>query len=282
MSKRGGAFVPYLQNIHTHSVYCDGKNTPREVVLEAMRQGLTAIGFSTHTKCFYSVYPLPPNGVLEGHAEIERLKREFGGQIDIFSGIEYDMYCGTDTKPFDFVIGAVHYLKMGDGYLGIDVDRATMKTIIDERFGGDGVSLAEEYYRQIATMREHVSADVVAHFDLIAKHCGEGPLFDVTCKRYLDAAFEAVHALVPQNPIFEVSTGAITRGYRAAPYPTLPILKEIRAAGGGVIISSDCHDLRYLTNAFDVALDVIEAAGFREVQILTNAGFVPIPVSRCK
>ena len=274
--------MPYLQNIHTHSIYCDGKNTPRELVLEACRLGMTGIGLSTHTKCFYSNYPLPPNGVAEGHAEIERLKREFKGQIEIFNGIEYDMYCGTDTAPFDFVIGAVHYLKMGDGYFGIDVDRATMKTIINERFGGDGVALAEEYYRQIATMPQHVAADVVAHFDIIAKHCEGEPLFDMTSKRYLDAALEAVHALVPKIPIFEVSTGAITRGYRTAPYPTLPILKEIRAAGGGVIISSDCHDLRYLTNAFDVALDVIEAAGFSEVQILTDTGFAPVPILRCK
>ena len=270
----------YLQNLHTHSIYCDGRDTPEEIVQEALHLGLTGIGLSTHTKCFYSTYPLPQNGVADGFAEIERLKRLYGDRIDIFNGIEYDMYCGTGTDEFDFVIGSAHYVKVGDGYVTFDRDLPHMKGIIAEFFGGDGMAFAKEYYRQLADMPKYVRSDVVGHFDLITKLHEKEQLFDIESKEYLDAAFEALHALVPHVPLFEINTGALARGYRTTPYPTLPILRELRAAGGGVIISSDCHDLRYLTVGYDEALALADAAGFKEVYILTKTGFAAMPIGR--
>ena len=37
-----------LQNLHQHTTFCDGKNTPEEIVLEAIKKGFGAIGFSGH------------------------------------------------------------------------------------------------------------------------------------------------------------------------------------------------------------------------------------------
>ena len=36
------------QNLHTHSIYCDGKNTIEEIVLSAIEKGFTILGFSGH------------------------------------------------------------------------------------------------------------------------------------------------------------------------------------------------------------------------------------------
>ena len=44
----------YKQNLHVHTVYADGKDTPEELVLEAIRQGFTSIGFSEHSYMPYS------------------------------------------------------------------------------------------------------------------------------------------------------------------------------------------------------------------------------------
>ena len=35
-------------NYHTHTTFCDGKSTPEEIVLEAIRLGMDTIGFSGH------------------------------------------------------------------------------------------------------------------------------------------------------------------------------------------------------------------------------------------
>ena len=37
-----------LKNFHTHSTFCDGKNTLEEMTVAAIEQGFTALGFSGH------------------------------------------------------------------------------------------------------------------------------------------------------------------------------------------------------------------------------------------
>ena len=42
-----------LSNYHTHTAYCDGKDTPRALVEEAVRLGCPALGFSGHSYTAY-------------------------------------------------------------------------------------------------------------------------------------------------------------------------------------------------------------------------------------
>ena len=44
----------YKQNLHTHTTYCDGKDTPEQVVLKAIEKGFNSIGFSGHAPNNYS------------------------------------------------------------------------------------------------------------------------------------------------------------------------------------------------------------------------------------
>ena len=37
-----------IQNLHTHSTYCDGADTPEEMIETALEKGFTSIGFSGH------------------------------------------------------------------------------------------------------------------------------------------------------------------------------------------------------------------------------------------
>ena len=37
-----------LSNLHTHSTFCDGRNTPEQVVTAAIEQGFDSVGFSSH------------------------------------------------------------------------------------------------------------------------------------------------------------------------------------------------------------------------------------------
>jgi histidinol-phosphatase (PHP family) len=40
-------------NYHTHTLYCDGKDTPEAFIEEALRKEMTAIGFSSHSPLPY-------------------------------------------------------------------------------------------------------------------------------------------------------------------------------------------------------------------------------------
>ena len=53
----------------------------------------------------------------------------------------------------------------------------------------------------------------------------------------------------------------------------LSILKEMKKAGVGIIISSDCHDCNFLTHGFDRAIELCKECGIRELQIFTKEGF---------
>ena len=37
-----------IQNLHTHATFCDGKNTPEELIHEAIRMDMDSLGFSSH------------------------------------------------------------------------------------------------------------------------------------------------------------------------------------------------------------------------------------------
>jgi len=68
--------------------------------------------------------------------------------------------------------------------------------------------------------------------------------------------------------IFEVNTGAISRGYRTMPYPQEPLLKIIRDNGGKVTLGSDSHTVETLDYYFKEARRYLKNIGFEYVYIL--------------
>ena len=73
-------------NLHTHSTFCDGKNTAEEMVLSAIEHGLSVLGFSGH--CFYPLNPefyrpfdslwhMPSDKISDYAAEVRRLKQKY-------------------------------------------------------------------------------------------------------------------------------------------------------------------------------------------------------------
>ena len=143
----------------------------------------------------------------------------------------------------------------------------THRGLLKDCFIGDGV---------MAKLPELGRVDIIAHFDIITKHLEKAPdLFDADCKAYMDCALGAMEALRGKIPFFEVNTGAMSRGYRTAPYPAVPLLKAFREMGFKPVITSDCHDGRYLDHYFSESAELLKACGFKEKYVLTEEGFVP-------
>ena len=68
-----------MRDLHMHTVFSDGKNTPEEMVQEAIRLGLDTVGISDHSH-------LDPCGMTletsaEYRAEIARLKQKYAGKV---------------------------------------------------------------------------------------------------------------------------------------------------------------------------------------------------------
>lgn len=267
----------YLQNLHTHTTYCDGKNTPEEMILAAYEKGFQSIGFSGHSYTYYAPEPsMSPDGTERYKEEIAFLKKKYADKMDIFCGLEFDMYSGTDLSGYDYLIGSVHYLTIRDEIIGFDRSADVVRSIIEHYFGGDGMTYAKAYYKTLAQLPEYGNFDIIGHFDLITKHKEKEQFFDTDSKEYRMAALEAAEALAGKIPYFEVNTGAIARGYRSSPYPDPFLIKEMKRLGFGVILSSDCHNSAYLDCGFQMMQELLRDCGYKEHYILTKDGFVPV------
>lgn len=266
-----------LQNLHTHTTYCDGKNAPTEIVEAAIQKGFGGIGFSGHTYMDCSAeYTMTPESTENYKKEISSLKQAYKDRIDVFLGLEVDIYSETNLSGYDFLIGSLHCLKIDGKNIGFDRSAQEVEQIIHTYFGGSGLAFAKEYYRQLATLPQHGNFDVIGHFDIITKNIEKIKFFDPESEEYLSYAFEALDAMRGKIPFFEVNTGAISRGYRTSPYPMKSILNQMKEWGFGAIISSDCHDATYLDCGFDEARELLVACSFDEKYILTPSGFVSV------
>ena len=236
-------------NLHTHTIYCDGKDTPEELVQRAIELGFTAIGFSGHE---YT----PQDGDFcmtkeDTQAYIEEvlaLKEKYKDQIAVYLGIERDYFGTIDTIPYDYVIGSLHCVEKDGVLMVVDNTEEMMVENVEKYFDGDYRAYVERYYEIIGDVVGKTGATIVGHFDLITKFNEGGKYFDEEAQWYKDAALTALWKVAESKPIFEINTGAMARGYRTKPYPAQFLLEEINQLGCSVILSSDCHnkmDLNY-------------------------------------
>ena len=72
-----------LFNLHTHSIFSDGKSTPEDVVLEAINQGLKVLGFSDHSPVpFENSFAIKNDEVQNYIDTINFLKEKYKDQIE--------------------------------------------------------------------------------------------------------------------------------------------------------------------------------------------------------
>ena len=100
-------------DLHTHTTYCDGRNTPEEMVLKAIEKGLDQIGLLAHSYMYCEREGgLRPEKTREFQQEVKRLKEKYKGQIDVLCGIEQDSCSTASTQGFEYIIGSVHFFEV--------------------------------------------------------------------------------------------------------------------------------------------------------------------------
>ena len=235
-------------DLHMHTTWSDGQNTPEEMIEEAIRLGLETVGISDHSSGDPCGMTLEQS--VEYRAEIARLKEKYAGQIRVLCGLERD-YMTDDFADYDYTIGSVHWLRMPDGHrISIDWTPEKLREGAEKYFGGDFYALAEAYYATVAKVVEVTKCDIIGHFDLVTKFIEVDPAFDTKDPRYIKAWKQAADTLLKTGKPFEVNTGAMSRGYRSEPYPAKDIRDYIRAHGGKLIMSSDAHSKENITYGF--------------------------------
>lgn len=259
-----------FSNLHTHSTFSDGANTPEEIVLSAIDKNFVSIGFSdhSHTPCDESYCMLTP--AYPAYFETVRvLKQKYAGQIDVLLGMELDYYSEIPHEPLDYLIASVHYI-CADGYCHpIDHSLRQQEDCIAMLCGGDRLEMAKRYYDLVVKNVERVKPDLVGHFDVITKF----GLFDGDLPEYRRIATEALDEVLTICPRIEMNTGAISRRKRDLPYPADFLLRRILEKGGEIILSADSHARETIDCFFPESVEILRQIGFKEISYLDAKGF---------
>ena len=247
-------------NYHTHTTWCDGKNTAREIVEKAIALGFDTIGFSSHAM-------LPQNDVdwvLTSEklplyaAEIRSLAKEFSGRIRVLCAVEADYIPGSSEPSYavysalkpDYIIGSVHFVRAPDGAV-VEVDNSpeVLSAGIKAHFEGDRERFVKAYFESV---RDSLAFDfdVVGHPDLVRKFNFKHPYFDESAKWYRDEVALTAEAIAASGKIVEVNTGAISRGWFDDAYPSEFFRAELRSRNVNFMLNSDAHSTDGIDCAF--------------------------------
>lgn len=236
-----------LCDFHVHTNFCDGRDEPEKMVLSAIEKGVKRLGLVVHSYVPFDPLSCIPIERTEDYLyEISLLKKKYAGKIDLFCGIEKDLYSQQDTEPFDFVIGSVHYLKHDGRYKPVDETPEIFKEMIDENYGGDFYACAEDYFAAAERLTD-MKPDIIGHFDLIKKFSSVVP-FDEKNERYRSAWRAAADSLIKLGVIFEINFGGISRGWISKTYPSDEIINYLKSKGARLIKSSDAHRAEDIAN----------------------------------
>ena len=272
--------MDYKTNLHTHTNYGNGSSSVEEMTAAAIIRGFHSIGFSEQIYIdFDKDNSMSAEDTQSYINDVLSLKKELLGNIDIFLGCEYDYYSqDIDLSPFEYVIGAVHYIEKDGARICVDEEEQSVVRFVNEHFGGDFYKYCKLYYEYIIKLCDKVDFDIITHFDLVAKYNDGNKYFDESNSKYMIPALEAAEYLVKKGKIFEINTQNVYRKFRKKISLNKLILATINNFGGSILIGSDCHNVISLGYNFDEALSLVKECNFKSVKYFSKNGFLDFPI----
>ncbi|MDO8431010.1 MAG: DNA polymerase/3'-5' exonuclease PolX [Candidatus Binatus sp.] len=102
-------------DLHTHSLYTDGRASIEEMVRQARESGLEYVAITDHSRRIAMAHGLDPERLREQRREVARIRKKISG-IALLHGIEVDILDDgkLDLPPdalaeLDWVVASVHY-----------------------------------------------------------------------------------------------------------------------------------------------------------------------------
>lgn len=265
-----------MENLHSHTEFCDGRASMAEMAKAACEAGFTTWGISPHSPiCCQSGANMKADDVGAYLKEADRLKKEYGGRMRILVGMEIDYISdafGPHSEyfvnlPLDYRIGSVHFVRTRDGR-PIDVDGPAERFLkyLDTEYDGDIRYVAETYFMEELEMLERGGFDIIGHLDKIGDN-GSHAQSDLEDRDwYADLVEEVISKAVDKGVVIEINTKKFDTGQRFFPSERWwPLLKKYNAK---LILSTDAHYPDKVSAGYQAALDRLCAAGM-ERQLTT-------------
>jgi histidinol-phosphatase (PHP family) len=272
-----------FSSMHTHTIFCDGKDDIETMCRTAYEKKMFAIGFSAHAPItkktgIPSQWHLPDEKLDEYVTEVLAAKERWRGKIDVFLGLEVDYIKGLRSavdsdiiaiNP-DYLIGSIHYVVPANGAEPFTIDGHWDEFTkgLAQGFNGDAEALMHSYYDATAEMIAIGGFEILGHADLLKKNCHNKNLWnkesEISRQEEIARAIASSQAIASERIIVEANTGGLNRGKINETYPSPDFLRIFNKNNVPVIITSDAHCAKDIDGNYNTAITTLNYANFSE------------------
>lgn len=233
----------------------------------AAERGVTDVGFSEHVYRFREALEVWRHPFWERYAAddldaycdfLQAMKAaghpvKLGLEVDYIAGREEQIAALIDGRPWDYVIGSVHFIS----------DRGVDHEDYDVWLHSDADTVWSEYFRSLGAAAESGLYDILAHPDLVKVWGAARPLPERELRSFYELAIEAIEGA---DVAIEVSTAGLRKPVGEI-YPSRELLEMCLAAGKPIALSSDAHEPQHLGYAYETAVELLRDAGVSKIAV---------------
>lgn len=252
-------------DLHTHTLYSHGKDTPQAMFAAAEAKGIELYGFTEHSPRPHSYnYTNEYREHLLRHFpqyvdEVKDLQRRHPGKVLL--GMEMDwmekevdfIKQAITAYDFDYLIGSVHFLQTW----GYDDDPADWKSLA----AADHHRHYEAYFLTLRSMAESGLFNIAAHLDLIKIFSVQAFQQWIVDGSHLDLVRDALVALRQSGMALEISSAGLRKPC-AEIYPGPRIMALAADLKLDITFASDAHNVHDVAYGFDQLEAYARSYGF--------------------
>lgn len=275
-----------LTNYHSHTPFCDGRSTIEEFISTAILWRFSSYGVSPHSPLpIKSSCNMRADRVCEYIEEMNKLKKKYEGQIEIYTGMEID-FLGDEWNasiPYfrdmdlDYRIASVHFIPNQKGeFFDIDGSSSKFKAIIDSHYEGDIRYVVEKYFESMINMINCGGYDFIGHADKISMNASAYKNGITSSKWYCDIINDYFNFIANKHVIVEINTKAFeSKGFLFPNAQHFNLLKELNIP---VVVNSDAHIHSYIKKGYDATFALLKDAGFKYTMQLKSGKWIENPI----
>lgn len=223
-------------DFHMHTtVSFDGKGTPEEMVAAALREGLREICFTDHldyelgAEVQTMVFETEAYNAAYDHLSAPGLKIRKGVELGLKEYNQEQVKKDLQRRPFDFVLGSVHFVDEIDVYF-------------PEYWEGKTVDQAEHRFLEqtLACVQAHEDFDVLAHLTFLSKARAHPRPRPISFDANREIVEEILRTLVKKGKGLELNTSGVDRC--GSYLPSIDYFRRFKELGGEIVtVGSDAH-----------------------------------------
>jgi histidinol-phosphatase (PHP family) len=248
----------------TASEYFTAANAERYREVAGER-GIGELGVSEHVHRFVQSLDVwtHPWWRQNAHDDIDSYCAFVREETDLRLGIEADFVAGRedrmasllDAREWDYVVGAVHFLRDE----AVDMRGSDW----DVWRSADPEKVWRRYFETLGEAARTGMFDILAHPDLVKVWGGDAPMPDGDLRRFYELAMDGI---ADSDVAIEVSTAGLRKPVGEI-YPATLLLEMCLEAGRPVALSSDAHVPEDLGHEYERAVKLLTDAGVTELAV---------------